>query len=93
MSSKKSKFVSEKSKKHQIIQKYASHSLDTGSPRVQIALLTERIKYLTEHLKTHKKDKHSRRGLLKIVGARRRIIKYLESIEGKEAVDSFVSKL
>ncbi len=53
------------------------HETDTGSPEVQVALLTERISHLTEHLKTHKKDHHSRRGLLMLVGRRRRLLKYL----------------
>lgn len=60
-----------------IMQKYAKHEGDTGSPEVQIALLTARIAYLTEHLKEHKKDHHSRRGLLKMVGQRRRMLSYL----------------
>jgi small subunit ribosomal protein S15 len=60
-----------------IIEKYQIHERDTGSPEVQIALLTERINYLTEHLKVHKKDHHSRRGLLKMVGQRRGFLNYL----------------
>ncbi len=64
--------------KQEIIQKYATHDGDTGSPEVQIALLTNRITYLTEHLKVHKKDHHSRRGLLKMVGHRRRLLSYLQ---------------
>ena len=63
--------------KQQIITEYAVHEGDTGSPEVQIALLTARITYLTEHLKEHKKDHHSRRGLLKMVGNRRRLLSYL----------------
>lgn len=63
--------------KQQIIEKYRNHESDTGSPEVQIAILTERINYLTEHLKTHKKDHHSRRGLLKMVGQRRGLLNYL----------------
>ena len=66
-----------KEAKQEIIQKYAVHEGDTGSPEVQIAILTNRINYLTEHLKTHKKDHHSRRGLLKMVGHRRRLLSYL----------------
>ncbi len=66
-------------KKLEIINKYAKHDGDTGSPEVQIALLTERIESLTEHLKTHKKDHHSRRGLLKMVGQRRRLLNYLQA--------------
>ena len=63
--------------KAEIIEKYKQHEGDTGSPEVQIALLSERIRYLTEHFKTHKKDHHSRRGLLKLVGQRRRMLTYL----------------
>ena len=63
--------------KQEIMQKYAVHEGDTGSPEVQIAVLTARIQYLTDHLKEHKKDHHSRRGLLKMVGHRRRLLSYL----------------
>ncbi len=63
--------------KEEIIQKYATHEGDTGSPEVQIALLTHRINHLNDHLKTHKKDHHSRRGLLKMVGVRRSFLNYL----------------
>ena len=66
-----------KEKKAEIIEKYRLDEKDTGSPEVQIALLTERINELTEHLKTHKKDNHSRRGLLKMVGNRRNLLNYL----------------
>ena len=65
--------------KEQIIKEYATHEGDTGSPEVQVALLTARINHLTEHLKTHKKDNHSRRGLFKMVGQRRGLLKYLEA--------------
>lgn len=65
-------------KKQEIIEKYQLHDSDTGSPEVQIAILTERINHLTEHLKTHKKDHHSRRGLLKMVGKRRGLLNYLK---------------
>ncbi len=65
--------------KAEIITKYKTHEGDTGSPEVQIALLTERINHLTEHFKTHTKDFHSRRGLLKMVGQRRRMLEYLKS--------------
>lgn len=65
-------------KKQTIIEKYKLHENDTGSPEVQIAILTERINYLTEHLKEHKKDHHSRRGLLKMVGQRRGMLNYLK---------------
>lgn len=66
-------------RKQEIIGKFRSHDKDTGSPEVQIALLSERITYLTEHFRTHQKDHHSRRGLLKIVGQRRRLLDYLKS--------------
>ena len=64
--------------KKSIIEKYKTHDKDTGSPEVQIALLTERITHLTEHFKIHAKDHHSRRGLLKLVGKRRRLLDYLK---------------
>ena len=67
--------------KASIIGKYATHEGDTGSPEVQIALLSERISYLTEHFKTHKKDHHSRRGLLKLVSQRRRQLDYLKRVD------------
>lgn len=67
----------EQERKNQIIQEYAIKEGDTGSPEVQIALLTERINHLTEHLKVHKKDHHSRRGLLMMVGKRRGLLNYL----------------
>jgi small subunit ribosomal protein S15 len=63
------------------ISKFQTHESDTGSPEVQIALLTERIAHLTEHLKVHKKDHHSRRGLLMLVGRRRRMLDYVKSID------------
>ncbi|MEA5113800.1 MAG: 30S ribosomal protein S15 [Geobacteraceae bacterium] len=66
-------------KKQEIIKTHKRHEADTGSPEVQIAILTERITYLTEHFKVHKKDHHSRRGLLKIVGQRRRLLDYLKN--------------
>ncbi|MFA5881766.1 MAG: 30S ribosomal protein S15 [Eubacteriales bacterium] len=62
-----------------IIEKYKLHESDTGSPEVQIAILTERINYLTGHLQEHKKDHHSRRGLLKMVGQRRALLNYLKA--------------
>lgn len=64
--------------KTELIDKYKRHDGDTGSPEVQVALLTERINHLTEHFKVHQKDHHSRRGLLKIVGQRRRLLDYLK---------------
>ncbi|MDI3540484.1 MAG: small subunit ribosomal protein [Thermosediminibacterales bacterium] len=68
----------DKIKKQQIIENYRLHDSDTGSPEVQIAILTERINHLNEHLKEHKKDHHSRRGLLKMVGKRRGLLNYLK---------------
>ncbi len=65
-------------KKKEIIDDFRAHPADTGSPEVQIALLSERITYLTEHFKSHKKDHHSRRGLLKLVGQRRQLLNYLK---------------
>ncbi|SHI84946.1 SSU ribosomal protein S15P [Desulfatibacillum alkenivorans DSM 16219] len=65
--------------KQELIEQFKTHDSDTGSPEVQVALLTNRITYLTEHFKTHKKDHHSRRGLLKLVGQRRRLLNYLKN--------------
>ncbi len=65
--------------KKEIIDKFKLHEKDTGSPEVQIALLTKRINYLTDHFKIHKKDHHSRRGLMMLVGRRRRLLDYLKS--------------
>ncbi|MCK5509214.1 MAG: 30S ribosomal protein S15 [Desulfobacterales bacterium] len=65
--------------KHNLIEKYKLHETDTGSPEVQIGLLTHRISYLTEHFKVHKKDHHSRRGLLILVGRRRRLLTYVKN--------------
>ena len=67
-----------KDRKTDIIGNYRTHEGDTGSPEVQVALLSERISYLTEHFKTHAKDHHSRRGLLKLAGQRRRLLDYLK---------------
>lgn len=64
--------------KKDVIEKFRLHASDTGSPEVQVALLTNRITYLTEHFKVHQKDHHSRRGLLKLVGQRRRLLNYLK---------------
>ena len=74
--------------KQNTIERFKRHEVDTGSPEVQIALLTERITNLTEHLKTHKKDHHSRRGLLVMVGRRRRLLDYLKatSVERYQAI-------
>ncbi len=71
----------DKERKNEIITTYALHEGDTGSPEVQIALLTERINHLTAHLQEHKKDNHSRRGLLKMVGKRRGLLNYLKSTD------------
>lgn len=81
-----------KERKQEIINTYKRDEKDTGSPEVQIALLTERINELTEHLKVHKKDNHSRRGLLKMVGARRSLLKYL-SDRDVERYREIVAKL
>ena len=78
--------------KQEIMQKYAVHEGDTGSPEVQIAVLSARIDYLTEHLKQHKKDHHSRRGLLKMVGHRRRLLSYLYKTD-IERYHSIIAKL
>lgn len=68
-------------RKSSIIKEYAREEGDTGSPEVQVAILTARIRYLTDHFKTHKKDHHSRRGLLKLVGQRRRLLGYLKKVD------------
>jgi small subunit ribosomal protein S15 len=65
-------------RKTEVISAYRTHDSDTGSPEVQVAILSDRISYLTEHFKTHVKDHHSRRGLLKLVGQRRRLLDYLK---------------
>ena len=70
-----------KEQKTELISQYRTHDGDTGSPEVQIALLSNRITYLTEHFKTHAKNHHSRRGLLKLVGRRRRLLDYLKSVD------------
>ena len=72
-------------KKKTVIEDFKTHPSDTGSPEVQIALLSERITYLTEHFKTHQKDHHSRRGLLKLVGQRRQLLNYLK----RKSVDRY----
>lgn len=82
----------EQQRKAEIIATYATHEGDTGSPEVQIALLTDRIKHLTEHLKEHKKDFHSRRGLLQMVGKRRSLLNYLKSVD-IERYRSIVARL
>ena len=82
----------DKEKKAAIIEKFATHEGDTGSPEVQVALLTERINHLTEHFKTHQKDHHSRRGLLQMVGNRRSLLNYLKDID-IERYRALVAKL
>ncbi len=79
-------------KKQDIIKEYKTHDSDTGSPEVQIALLSERIKDLTEHFKVHKKDHHSRRGLLMLVGQRRKLLDYLKS-HNKERYEKIIERL
>ena len=82
----------EKEKKTEIIESYRVHDSDTGSPEVQIAILTEKINHLNEHLKIHKKDHHSRRGLLMMVGKRRGLLNYLKK-KDIERYREIVSKL
>lgn len=81
-----------KQQKTELISEYRTHEGDTGSPEVQIALLSNRITYLTEHFKTHAKDHHSRRGLLKLVGRRRRLLDYLKK-ENVERYRTIIDKL
>jgi small subunit ribosomal protein S15 len=81
-----------KEQKSDLINQYRVHDTDTGSPEVQIALLSNRISYLTEHFKTHAKDHHSRRGLLKLVGRRRRLLDYLKQVD-VERYRSIIDKL
>lgn len=81
-----------KQEKTELITQYATHHGDTGSPEVQIALLSNRITYLTEHFKSHAKDHHSRRGLLKLVGRRRRLLDYLKKTD-LERYRSIIDKL
>ncbi len=79
-------------RKQSVINKFKTHATDTGSPQVQIAILTEEVKELTGHLRTHKKDFSSRRGLIKKVSERRRLMKYLKREDAK-AYDELMSKL
>lgn len=81
-----------KEKKLTIIDTYKVHDKDTGSPEVQLAILSERINYLTEHFRTHKKDHHSRRGLLKLVGQRRKLLDYLKA-SSKERYSKVIERL
>ena len=73
--------------KNELIEEYRTHDGDTGSPEVQVALLTERIRHLTEHLKNHKKDHASRRGLLKLVGQRSRLLRYVSGNDRSRYLD------
>ncbi|NWF76650.1 MAG: 30S ribosomal protein S15 [Nitrospirae bacterium] len=82
----------DKTSKQSIINDFRLHENDTGSPEVQIALLSKRINYLTEHFKTHKRDHHSRRGLLKLVSQRRRLLDYLKS-SNKERYEKVIERL
>lgn len=82
----------EKEKKQTIIGSFKTHEKDTGSPEVQIAILSERITYLTEHFKTHKNDHHSRRGLLKLVSQRRSLLDYLKA-KSKGRYEKVVERL
>ncbi len=75
-----------------VVEEYGTHATDTGSPEVQVALLTERINHLTEHLKVHPKDHHSRRGLLMMVGKRRRLLRYLQE-QDVERYRSLIARL
>ena len=77
----------QREQKTDVIGSYRTHDKDTGSPEVQGALLSDRISYLTEHFKVHAKDHHSRRGLLKLVGQRRRLLDYLKSKDSKRYTD------
>jgi small subunit ribosomal protein S15 len=79
-------------RKKEIIENFKTHPTDTGSPEVQIALMTERITYLTEHFKTHKKDHHSRRGLLKLVAQRRKLLNYLKRVD-RERYNKILERL
>jgi small subunit ribosomal protein S15 len=76
-----------KDRKTELIGSYKTHDGDTGSPEVQVALLSERINYLTEHFKAHAKDHHSRRGLLMLVGRRRRLLDYLKTKDAQRYAD------
>jgi small subunit ribosomal protein S15 len=84
--------VLDSGKRKEVISNYQLHQSDTGSPEVQIALLSARITYLTEHFKSHKKDHHSRRGLLKLVGQRRRLLDYVKG-KNVERYRSIIQRL
>jgi small subunit ribosomal protein S15 len=82
----------QKEEKTKIVKELGRSAKDTGSPEVQVAIFTEKIKQLTDHLKTHKKDEHSRRGLLKMVGKRRRLLDYLAK-KNKDTYEAVIKKL
>jgi small subunit ribosomal protein S15 len=82
----------DKTQKHTLIEDYKVHETDTGSPEVQIAILSTRILYLTEHFKTHKRDHHSRRGLLKLVSQRRKLLDYLKK-QDKSRYEKVIERL
>ncbi len=82
-----SRLALSKDRKTELIGSYKTHDNDTGSPEVQVAILSERINYLTEHFKTHAKDHHSRRGLLMLVGRRRRLFDYLKTKDAQRYAD------
>jgi len=82
-----SKLALTKDRKTELIGSYRTHESDTGSPEVQVAILSERINYLTEHFKSHAKDHHSRRGLLKLVGQRRRLLDYVKQKDAERYAD------
>ena len=82
----------DKVKKDEVIGSYKTHERDTGSPEVQIAILSERITYLTEHFKSNAKDHHSRRGLLKLVGQRRKLLDYLKTTN-KDRYEKLITRL
>ena len=93
MPNKRKEFIMlDKKKKQQLIEKFKTHANDIGSPEIQIAILTEEIKELTEHLKIHKKDNSSRRGLIRKVSLRRKLLRYLEK-DNAESFDVLVKKL
>jgi len=93
MASKKSNFSKDKEAKKKIIKKYGEHENDSGSPKVQIALLTERINVLSDHLKNNKNDVHSRRGLLSLVGQRRRLLKYYRRYAAEKDAEKFLKEI
>jgi small subunit ribosomal protein S15 len=94
MSSNKSKFNKDKGAKMEVVKMYGEHEGDTGSPKVQIALLTERVTYLTSHAQKNKKDQGSKRGLIKILSQRRKMAKYLmKTAKDKKDAEVFLKKM